>query len=78
MKKIKILGPGCPKCKSTHQNVLKALEGTGIQADVEKVEDMEEMLKYNVLTTPVLLIDDTIHIKGRVAQVSEIKKLLEQ
>ena len=78
MKKIKILGPGCPKCKTTYQNVLTALEGTDIQADVEKVEDMEEMLKYNVLTTPVLLIDDTIHIKGRVAQVGEIKKLLEK
>ena len=78
MKKIKILGPGCPKCKTTYQNVLTALESTDVQADVEKVEDMEEMLKYNVLTTPVLLIDDTIHIKGRVAQVSEIKKLLEQ
>ncbi|MDZ7659370.1 thioredoxin family protein [Fodinibius sp.] len=78
MKKIKILGPGCPKCKATHQNVLKALESLQLDADVQKVEDMEEMLKYDVMTTPVLLIDETIHIKGRVAQVSEIKELLKQ
>ncbi|MGM0546078.1 MAG: thioredoxin family protein [Bacteroidota bacterium] len=78
MKNIKILGPGCPKCKSTYDNVLKALDSLELEANVEKVEDMEEMMKYNVLTTPVLLIDDTIHIKGRVAQVSEIKELLKQ
>lgn len=78
MKNIKILGPGCPKCKATHQNVLQALDSLQIDADVQKIEDMEEMLKYNVLTTPVLMIDDTIHIKGRVAQVSEIKELLKQ
>ena len=78
MKSIKILGPGCPKCKTTYENVLKALDSLQLEADVEKVEDMEEMLQYNVLTTPALLIDDTIHIKGRVAQVSEVKELLNQ
>jgi small redox-active disulfide protein 2 len=78
MKDIKILGPGCPKCKTTYDNVLKALDSLQLEANVEKVEDLEEMLRYNVLTTPVLLIDDTIHIKGRVAQVSEIKELLKQ
>lgn len=78
MTSIKILGPGCPKCKTTYDNVLKALDSLKLEANVEKIEDMEEMLKYNVLTTPVLVIDDTIHIKGRVAQVSEIKELLKQ
>lgn len=76
MKKIKILGPGCTKCLTMYQNVLTALEGTDIQADVEKVEDFEEMLKYNILSTPVLMIDEKILIKGRVAQVKEIKELL--
>ncbi len=76
MIQIKVLGPGCAKCKTTYSNVLEALKETGIQADVTKIEDIEEMMKYNVLTTPVLMINDEIKIKGRVAQVSEIVELL--
>lgn len=76
MKNIKVLGPGCPKCKTTYNNVMEAVKQTGIKANVEKIEDIEEMLKYDVLTTPVLMIDDIIKIKGRVASVNEIKELL--
>jgi small redox-active disulfide protein 2 len=76
MTQIKVLGPGCPKCKTTYNNVLEALKQTGIQADVIKIEDIEEMMKYNILTTPVLMIDDVIKVKGRVADINEIKKLL--
>jgi small redox-active disulfide protein 2 len=76
MKQIKVLGPGCPKCKTTYNNVLEALKQTGIEAQVTKVEDIEEMIKYNVLTTPVLLIDEVIKVKGRVADINEIKQLL--
>jgi small redox-active disulfide protein 2 len=76
MKKIKILGPGCAKCKITYNNALEAIKQSGIEAEVEKVEDIEEMMKYNVLTTPVLLIDEVIKVKGRVADVNEIKQLL--
>ncbi|MGZ5254305.1 MAG: thioredoxin family protein [Flavitalea sp.] len=73
---IKVLGPGCPKCKTTFNNVLEAIKQTGIEADVTKIEDLEEMMKYNVLTTPVLMIDEVTVIKGRVADVKEIKELL--
>mgnify|MGYP003594954242 CR=1 FL=1 len=73
---IKVLGPGCPKCKTTYNNVLEALKQTGVQAQVEKIEDIEEMMKYNVLTTPVLMIDDVARVKGRVADINEIKQLL--
>lgn len=76
MKSIKVLGPGCPKCQTTHRNVLEALKELDLEAHVEKIEDIEDMMKYNVLTTPVLMIDETIHVKGRVAKVSEIKDLL--
>ncbi|MEX2604383.1 MAG: thioredoxin family protein [Gracilimonas sp.] len=76
MKQIKVLGPGCPKCQTTHRNVLEALKQTGIEAEVEKIEDIEEMMKYNVLTTPVLMIDEVIQVKGRVAHINEIKELL--
>ena len=77
-KNIKVLGPGCPKCKTTYNNVLEALKQTGIDADVTKIEDIEEMMKYNVLTTPVLMIDEVAKIKGRIAEVKEIKDLLAQ
>jgi small redox-active disulfide protein 2 len=76
MNEIKVLGPGCPKCKTTYSNVLKALEESGTEAHVEKVEDIEEMMKYNILTTPVLIINDEIKIKGRIAHVNEIIELL--
>ena len=77
-KNIKVLGPGCSKCKTTYNNVLEALKQTGIEADVIKIEDIEEMMKYNVLTTPVLMIDDVVKVKGRIADVKEIKELLNQ
>lgn len=76
MKNIKVLGPGCAKCKTTYQNALEAVKQSGTQAEVVKVEDIEEMMKYNVLTTPVLLIDEVTKVKGRVATISEIVELL--
>ncbi|MDZ7612725.1 MAG: thioredoxin family protein [Flavobacteriaceae bacterium] len=76
MKQIKVFGPGCPKCKTTYSNVLEAIRQTHIEAEVEKIEDIEEMMKYNLLTTPVLMIDEEIKIKGRVAHVNEIIDLL--
>jgi small redox-active disulfide protein 2 len=76
MKKIKVLGPGCPKCKTTFNNVEKAVQQLGIEAEIIKIEDIEEMMQYNVLTTPVLMIDDVVKIKGRIAQIDEIKELL--
>jgi len=76
MKNIKVLGPGCAKCKTTYQNTLEAVKQSGMQAEVVKIEDIEEMMKYNVLTTPVLLIDEVAKVKGRVATISEIVELL--
>lgn len=76
MKQIKVLGPGCAKCKTTYNNVLEAIKQTGIEANVEKIEDIEEMIKYNVLATPVLMVDDVMKVKGRVADVKEIIELL--
>jgi small redox-active disulfide protein 2 len=78
MKTIKVLGPGCPKCKTTFQNAKTAVEQSGIEAELIKIEDIEEMMRYNVLTTPVLMIDDVVKVKGRIAQIDEIKELLKQ
>ena len=78
MKEIKIFGPGCPKRQATYNNVLEALKQMNAEAKVEKVEDIEEMMKYNILTTPVLMIDGQIKIKGRITQVNEIIELLKK
>lgn len=77
-KQIKVLGPGCPKCKTTFHNAEEAVKQLGIEAELVKIEDIEEMMRYNVLTTPVLMIDGVAKIKGRIAQIDEIKELLKQ
>jgi small redox-active disulfide protein 2 len=73
---IKILGPGCARCKSTLEVVKKAVEQSGIQAEITKIEDLEGMMKYNILSTPAVVINEQIKISGRVPTVDEIKKLL--
>jgi small redox-active disulfide protein 2 len=71
---IKVLGPGCPKCKTTYKNFLEAIKQTGIDAEVQKIEDIVTMMQYNVLTTPVLMINEVTFVKGRVADINEIKQ----
>ncbi|MFP4092770.1 MAG: thioredoxin family protein [Cyclobacteriaceae bacterium] len=77
MKTIKILGTGCPKCKQTISVVQQALEQKKLQADVQKVEDIEKIMQYNVLSTPAVVVDEEVKIKGRVPSVNEILSLLE-
>lgn len=73
---IKILGPGCAKCKTTFEVIRKAVEQSGVQANITKIEDLEGMMKYDILTTPVVVINEQIKISGRVPTVDEIVKLL--
>ena len=76
MKKIKVLGTGCSKCKTMYNNVMQAVKEAGVEAEVEKIEDIQEIMKYNLLSSPALLIDDEVKVKGRVAEVNEIKQFL--
>ncbi len=76
MKKIKILGTGCPKCKRATALVEEVVLETGLDASVEKVEDIMEIMKYNVMSTPALVIDEKVVIKGRVPSKSEVIELL--
>ncbi len=75
MKEIKILGTDCPKCKRTTALVEEVIKETGIAAHVEKVEDIMEIMKYNILSTPAVVIDEEVAIKGRVPSKSELKEL---
>ncbi len=75
-KSIKILGTGCPKCKQTTAIVEEVVKEYNIDAEVIKVEDIMEIMEYNVLSTPVLVIDEKITIKGRVPNKKEVVELL--
>ena len=75
-KTIKILGTGCPKCQSMTSVVKEVVSENDIDATIEKVEDIMEIMKYNVMTTPALVIDNVITIKGRVPTKEEVLTLL--
>ncbi len=73
---ILILGPGCKKCVTTYESVKKVVDETGVDAIVRKVDDIMEILKYNVLSTPAVVINGEVKIKGYVPSEGEIRKLL--
>lgn len=76
MKKIQILGVGCAKCKKLAENAAKAVADAGIDAEIEKVEDIKEIMKFKVLMTPGLVIDGEVKAAGRVLTPEEITKFL--
>jgi small redox-active disulfide protein 2 len=73
---IKILGTGCAKCHQLEENTRKAVADLGIDATIEKVEDMKDIVKYGVMRTPALVVDEKIKVMGRVPSSEEIKKYL--
>jgi len=73
---IKILGPGCPKCKTLEKLTREVVEQNGIDATITKVEDIVEIMKYGVMTTPALVVNGKVEMKGRVPSSDEIKQLL--
>lgn len=77
MKLIQILGTGCPKCKLLTANAEEAVKALGITAKVEKVEKIADIMKFNVMMTPALVVDGQVKCAGRVLGVAEIKQLLE-
>ncbi|MDO8367806.1 MAG: thioredoxin family protein [Saprospiraceae bacterium] len=76
MKTIKILGTSCAKCKQMESIVRSTIAEMGVEATVEKIEDIEKIMEYNVLVTPVLVIDEEIKIKGFVPSSAQVKALL--
>jgi small redox-active disulfide protein 2 len=78
MKKIQILGTGCSKCKALTQNAEAAAKELGLQYSLEKVTDLKEIMKFGVMTTPALVIDDKVKTAGKLLNVNEIKEMLKQ
>jgi small redox-active disulfide protein 2 len=76
--KIKVLGTGCPKCKQTTALVEDVVKENGIDATVEKVEDIMDIMSYNIMSTPAVVIDEKVVIKGRVPSKSEMLELLNE
>ncbi len=77
MKHIKILGTGCPKCKTTIAVVQEVVAENKIEADIEKVEDIMDIMKYNVMSTPAIVVDEKVLFKGRVPSKSDILDILQ-
>ena len=73
---IKVLGTGCARCKALEKAIREAVEKTGISATITKVEDIVEIMQFGVMTTPALVIDGQIVVKGKVPSVDELSKLL--
>jgi small redox-active disulfide protein 2 len=74
--KIEVLGPGCPKCMSMEQNVKKALAELAVQAEVEKVTDIEKIIQKGILSTPALVIDGRVVLQGKNPTVAQLKSVI--
>jgi small redox-active disulfide protein 2 len=76
MMEIKILGIGCAKCKTLEKITREVVEQNNFQATITKVEDIVEIMKYNIMATPALVVNGKVEIKGRVPSADEIKNVL--
>ncbi|NDY56476.1 thioredoxin family protein [Desulfovibrio sulfodismutans] len=68
---IKVLGPGCPKCKDAEKLALDAVRESGVEANVEKVSDLKDIMSYGVFSTPAVVIDGVVKSVGKVPSKKE-------
>jgi len=73
---IKILGTGCAKCKTLEKLTREVVEKNSIDASITKVEDITEIMKYRIMSTPALVVNEKVELKGRVPDAKEIKEIL--
>ena len=73
---IQVLGTGCGRCKALHEVVKKAVQDSGVDAQVEKVEDIQKIMAFDILMTPGLAINGEVKVAGRIPNIEEIKKLI--
>lgn len=73
---IKVLGPGCAKCKAAYKVVEKVVSENNLDARLVKVEDIMEMMNYGIMSTPAIVVDGDVKIKGYVPSEAEVKRAL--
>lgn len=73
---VKVLGPGCAKCKTTFQVIEKVIKENNLDVKLTKVDDIMEMMSYNIMTTPAVVVDGEVRMKGQVPSESNVKRLL--
>jgi small redox-active disulfide protein 2 len=76
MKKLQILGPGCPKCEELAKRTEEAAQALGVDYELEKVKDLNDMMALGVFMTPALVVDGEVKVVGKVPSEEEIKKML--
>jgi len=76
VKKIQILGTGCPKCKALAQNAETAAKDLGVEYEIEKITDINEIMKFGVMMTPALAVDGEVKVVGKVPTAEKVKKML--
>ena len=76
--KIEILGTGCPKCKKLAEIVEQAVKESGIEAEIIKITEINEIMNYGVMITPALIIDGKVKIAGKIPSLEEIKNWLKE
>jgi small redox-active disulfide protein 2 len=76
MKKIVILGPGCPRCENLARLTRQAADQVGIDYELEKLTDIKQFLKYGLMMTPGLVVDGQLKVQGRVPSIDELKSML--
>ncbi len=77
MKKLQILGTGCPKCKKLTENAEAAAKELGIKYEIEKVSEINDIIDFGVMMTPALAVDGEVKVVGKVASVEEITELIQ-
>ncbi len=75
---IKVLGPGCDKCRKLYTETEKALESSGVDANLSKVEKIDEIVNFGVMITPALVIDGEVLVSGKVPPVHEIADMIKK
>lgn len=76
VREVLVLGPGCAKCKETYKVVERVISENNLDVKLSKVEDITEMMKYNIMATPAVVVDGAVKIKGHVPSADEVKKVL--
>ncbi len=76
MRRLAILGVGCPRCEALARNVEEAARQLGLEYELVRVTDVEEMIEYDVLMTPALAVDGEVKVVGLVPPIDELKRLL--